>query len=302
MPAARREVSPCRILLIDNNEFMKTNQMIKAIEKESVRPIENKSLLKRYILDSMMGKKSITFFNWECPPRKLSFDFNGKMIMDYDVDYNRIFRNDKVDMFSEIPRVIAESRRENKQLAFLAKMGIKLRFVKIIADTNACYLTPESVNSPRKKAAAEKKFTDFKKRITEVVNKDYQAPTGVYFFSELMEPFKDEYEKCFNEINNLSSSDIMSLVSPTIWKEELDRLKDHVGFPREQRKELESFARRVLASYGAEGIVFSLLADTKRFSNCVWLNNEEAEDSAIAITNCLRVKNNKEKMPMIFLK
>ena len=118
------------------------NQYIfEQIQKKSIKKIQNPEALKKYIQQSLIQGIPITFFNWECPPRFLD---NGAV--NYLVDLNKIFAGKKIDKYTELPRVVEQSRKEIRILNFLNSLGIKYRFIKIIADSNAYYLTPGSLD------------------------------------------------------------------------------------------------------------------------------------------------------------
>lgn len=276
-------------------------RIIEKIEKKSERRIENKALLKKYIAQSISGKNLITFYNWECPPRTLSRDQSGKIYINYDANYNKIFRGEKLDQFTEIPRVVGESNREIRQLKFLKSLGLNFRFVKLIADTNAYYITPTSLKIMGEKRT-KKIFKDFKNRIRKIMEAGYPQADRVYLFSELMKPLRKEYEKSFRISLEIQKDNWENLVTRRIWQEQLARTKDHIGINRPEDKDfLIDFSRRVVATYGAEGIVFDLLSRTRNFSNPVWLNIEEVDYRTVAITNCLRKKKKLGKLPMVFL-
>lgn len=275
--------------------------IIKKINQKSQRPIENEMLFREYILDSLSGKKAITFYNWECPPRVLEKDKKGKIFLNYCVDLEKVFRGEKIDDYTEIPRVVAEKTREIKMLKFLESLGLKFQFIKIVADTNAYYITPESLKISGKKEI-ESVFAEFEEKIKEILRKDYKnIETQTFLFTVLMKRYQKEYKNAMAEILKILNSGNPDLIKPEIWKKQLEYIKKHLGFKDYQRKEMMDFTKRTIATYGAEGVVFDLLSKTRRFSNCVWLNIEEPSLESIEITNCLRNKKNLGKLPMIFL-
>ena len=279
--------------------MQKINLILETIEKNSQRPIENKGLLKKYLKQSIDGGEIITFYNWECPPRILSVDKNGEIFVNYCVDTDKIFKGKKIDKYTEIPRAIKEKDSENKMLSVLLSLGLKIRFIKVIADTNAYYLTPNSLKIIGKKKIQSALF-DFKSKIKEVSEKNYIINPRIYFFSKLMLKYKKEYEKYFYEALKIFNLGTDKLVSRKIWKLEMQHLENHIGLQKMGEREKEKFAQRVIASYAAEGMVFDLLSKQRNLSNCVWLNVGEATTEVIKITNCLKVRKNLEKLPMIF--
>ena len=112
--------------------------------------------------------------------------------------------------------------------------------------------------------------------------------------------YKKEYEKYFYEALKIFNLGTDKLVSRKIWKLEMQHLENHIGLQKMGEREKEKFAQRVIASYAAEGMVFDLLSKQRNLSNCVWLNVGEATTEVIKITNCLKVRKNLEKLPMIF--
>lgn len=298
--------------------------IIKKINQKSKMRIENENLFRKYVLDSLRGKRLITFYNWECPPRILDKDKKGKIFINYCVDLEKVFRGKKIDEYTEIPRVVKEKKREIKILEFLMSLGLKFRFVKIIADTNAYYITPRSCKILGKREV-ENTLLEFKRKIEKILRKDYRfIETKAFLFTILTKKYQKEYRNAVMEIlkillfrnsyseiikdhevedrarmSNLSAPD---LIKPEIWRKELGYIKKHLGFKDYQRKEMIDFTKRTIATYGAEGMVFDLLSKTKRFSNCAWLNIEEPSRESVEITNCLRNRKGLGKLPMIFPK
>jgi len=257
------------------------------IEKRSKKRMENPQALRRYLKESEF--MPITFFNWECPPRFLD---NGEI--SYLVDIKKIFRGEKIDEFTELPRVVVNKEREIRILNYLNSLGINYRFVKIIADTNAYYLTPEVLKKTGKNEI-RKKFGEFKLAVENNLKK-YPAQCAVYLFSDLMSRYTKTYETAFYfALSRLRLG--RKCVEKEIIEKQLKRTREHVGVKGEQK--IEEFALRTIASYAAEGLVFRKLSSTKYFSNCIWLNIEEADNRTIKITNLLRDK--QDSLPMIFL-
>lgn len=280
----------------------KIDLIIKKINQRSQRPIENEKLFRKYALDSLIGGEAITFYNWECPPRILDKNKSGEIFLNYCVDLEKVFRGEKIDNYTEMPRIVAEKIREIKALNFLESLGIKFRFVKIIADTNAYYITPESLKILGKKEI-KNTFLEFKERIEEILSKDYKfIELGIFLFTDLIKKYRKEYESAVAQALNILNSENSDLVRLKIWKNQLEYIKNHLGFKGNQQKEMIEFTKKVIATYGAEGMIFDLLSKTEQFSNCVWLNIEEPSLESIEITNCLRNRKKLGKLPMIFPK
>ena len=121
------------------------NIILQLLKNSSQQPLENEALIKRYIVDALTNKVLITFFDWECPPRTISRTGDGAQFVNYDIDLDKIFRGETIDRYTELPRAVSQQGDEIRALKYLIKSGLAFRFVKIIADTNAYYITPESV-------------------------------------------------------------------------------------------------------------------------------------------------------------
>lgn len=276
-----------------------TKEIMELLEKQSVRPLENIPLLEEYISASLEREKTITFFNWECPPRVLDSDAKGKPFVNYCVNLEKIFKGEKLDDFTELPRVVEQKEREIELLKKFKNWGLTFRFVKIIADTNAYYITPDSIDILGERRVVEV-FLDFKRRIDEITERDYPLKVNSCFFSELICPIQDLYENWVQQALRQLKANPEKLISQSIWDKELKYLKEHMGFDSSQKDELLDFARKVVATYCSEGMIFDRLSQTEEFSSCIWLNIEEAIDASVGITNGLRKLNNLGPMPMVF--
>jgi hypothetical protein len=262
-------------------------QIIQQIETKQKMPMQNKALILKYLKSG----KTITFYDFECPPRFIDQDKSGKIFINYLVKLNKIFEKEKIDHFTEIPHCIKNQTREIKTIKFLQSLGINFRFAKIIADTNLDYITPNS-----KKILGKKKiknnFQKFKKLIQKQCQK-YSIEVRIVLFSDLIKNFKKDYQSAFNyALKN-------NLISAKILKEQIKRTQQHIGIKNQD--EAIEFSRRTIATYAAEGIVFNKLSQTKNFSNSVWLNMDESNKRTIVITNSLRKKRKIGPLPMIFL-
>jgi len=279
-----------------NQSMNDVKATIEKLNKISAKPLENPELIARYIEDSLSNDTVVTFYNWECPPRFIDQSNTGEPFINYCVDLEKVSQGDKIDRYTEIPRVIERGPDEKKILKYLAGIGIKYRFVKLIADTNALYITPESVNQLGKDKIL-KANQDFKKFVERKAS-DYPIPVTVYLYTELIQPFQKEYNDYYQEAMAKLDKDIGKLVPENAYQAQLTRTRDHVGIKDDQW--VKSFTDRTIATYAAEGMVFNKLSKTDNFSNCVWFNIEEANDRTVTITNCLRERNNLGHLPMLF--
>lgn len=273
----------------------KTAIIVGQIGKKSIRTIENKVLFSRYVQDSLSMGRPVTFYNWECPPRRVNTN-KGRFFIDYDVDLARIFSGKKIDNYTEFPRVVLLQKEEISMLNFLKSLNFPFRFIKIIADTNAYYITPESIDILGKKKVSEK-FKEFKKLIKRWTEQ-YPIKTEVKLFTEVIKPFKGIYSNVYEDVCKILNKNPETLLSQKVYKEQILRAKNHMGILNKQW--LKDFSAKTTATYAAEGVVFALLSKTESFSNCVWLNNHEIDDRTIEITNCYRRKMKIGDLPMVF--
>ncbi|MFA6918979.1 MAG: hypothetical protein WC244_02590 [Patescibacteria group bacterium] len=275
---------------------MKTKFILQKIKDNSLRDIENLELIYKYIENNSRQGQLLTFYNWECPPRFMDYK-DGKAFINYDMDLQDVFDGKKSDEFTELPRVVESRDREIAILQFLQNLGLRFHFVKIIADTNAYYLTPESLNILGE-VKIKNKFEEFKNLIIQEVRK-YPLPVEVCLFTELMKPYRSDYDKYFNYALDILKRNPEVLLDSKIINEQIIRTRKHIGI---NENDANDFALRTIASYGAEGMIFDLLSQTGKFSNCVWFNIEEVDERTITITNCIREIFGKGKLPMVFLK
>lgn len=273
---------------------MQTQYIINKIQERSCRPIENPAALKR----ALAAKQTITFFNWECPPRTLSKTRSGQEYVDYNVDLQRIFSGKKIDAFTELPRVIELRDQEIATLKWLKSLGIRACFIKLIADTNAYYLTPESLKITGK-LVIESGFAEFRELVQDKIN-DYPVPTTALLFTNVIKPYQKLYTATYKQAYDLLQHKPGMLVPMPIVAEQLERTRHHMGMSNP--KQVRNFALKTIASYAAEGMVFLELTKSRTFSNCIWLNNHEIDERTIAITNCFRARKGAENLPMFFIR
>lgn len=271
-------------------------QIIKILQTKSNMPLENSAEIQRFFAKSLKGKEVITFFNWECPPRTIS-QRDGKSFVDYDVDLEKIFRGEMIDEFTELPRVIQNRQQEIDTLLWLKDLGVSFRFVKLIADTNAYFLTPESLQILGEKTVRTR-LNQFKS----LINKElatYPVPAQAILFTDLIQNYRQLYESVYADSLQILTRTPTKLVSKKIFTAQIERTKEHVGL--DDPKIIKDFSIKTIASYAAEGVVFAELTKSKAFQNCIWLNNHEIDDRTIAITNCYRLLKKLGKLPMIFV-
>lgn len=269
-------------------------KIIKDIENKSGKPLQNKELISSYIFEAVSTGKPVTFFNWECPPRRICYDCRRPFV-DYDVDLKKIFKGKKIDEYTELPRVVERNEEEIEMLSFLNSLSFPFRFVKIVADTNAYYLTPGLFSVIRRRPPREK-FLEFKNLIEKETLR-YPVKTEAILFTVLMRPFIGVYEQIYKkscESLNIKPAD---LLPDALLRKQFTRTEKHIGI--KNRKWVRDFSIRTIATYAAEGVVFEKLSRTVGFSNCVWLNNHEIDKRTVEITNCYRRKIGICDLPMV---
>ena len=279
---------------------MKTDQIeeiLEKLEKVSLRAIVNRPLVKEYLKESLLNSTPITFFNWECPPRVIGKTTSGKPYVDYDVDLSLIKKGEKFDDFTELPRVIEKRQDEVAILEYLKSLGIKFRFVKLVADTNSKFLTPNSLEITSSRVV-NKRLAEFRSLIKDGLATYPASATALSFWellrgTRLTKIYKEAFKTAYLGLKSGSGG-----VSSEIIEAQVERTQDHVGIT-DPGWALD-FSLRTIATYGAEGIVFCYLSKFAQFSNCVWLNLEEVSERTITITNFLRRRQRRSDLPMIF--
>lgn len=260
------------------------------------RPPENPQVIIKYVRESFERSTPITFFDWECPPRFLDRDKNGRVFVNYKVDLIKIFNNSAIDEYTEIPKVVANNYQEIKTLQYLNTLGLRYRFVKIIADTNGFYITPECLDIIGARTITNQ-FRKFKILIAKNTRR-YPAAVKTYLFSELMAPYLSLYDSSFALAMRSFDNDRNKLASRNILAQQIARTKKHIGLS--DIKYINEISKRTIATYAAEGVVLGEISKSARFSNCVWMNTSEVNRRTITITNCLRVKLWYTSLPMLF--
>jgi len=271
---------------------MNSIAIINRIEQWSARPIENRPALAQYLASG----RPITLFNWECPPRFINRTADGRQFVNYLVNLDGIFAGRSIDEFTEFPRVVSDRDHEIAALSWMRKLGVSYRFVKVVADTNAWYLTPDSLEILGQQTVVAQ-FREFGARITTALN-GYPGAPRTEQFSDLMAPYQPLYDQSYQLALAELQADPSRLVPMAIWEAQLVRTRHHMGMADEAT--VRDFSNKTIASYAAEGLVLDALSRTPEFGQCVWLNNHEVDDRTIAITNCLREREGIAPLPMIF--
>jgi hypothetical protein len=277
--------------------YKEAEVIVSRIENFTKQSVENKGLFLGYVAESLARNKPVTFYNWECPPRRISYTPNGIAYLDYDLELEKVFRGEKFDRYTEIPRAVESSKSEAAILNFFKGLNFPFRFVKFIADTNFYYLTPQSLAIIGEDKAVAK-FREFKKQI-ESATANYPTEVEVRLFTKTLGKFSNVYRRVFVVSYKLLKTDPEKILSEDTIIKQIGRTKKHVGIADE--KWALDFSLRTIATYAAEGMTFSELSKTKKLSNCVWLNNHEIDDRTVKITNCYRRKKNLGDLPMVFL-
>lgn len=284
--------------------------IMQSLDERSVMPMQNRAAIERMVA----ANQPITFYNWECPPRYLDMAPDGQEFVNYDVDLDKIFRGELLDDFTELPRVVASRDDEIATLQWLNSLGISYSFVKIVADTNAVYLTPESLEILGEDRVRQK-FREFAGRIQDRLA-DYPAKTDVRLFTDLIQPYQKLYDQSYQAARQMLrplagkdgfcgggilarglSQNSSQLVDVGVIKQQIKRTLRHMGMSNSNST--RQFALNTIASYAAEGVVFDRLTKVA-LPNCVWLNNHEIDERTITITNCLRSQLGIEPLPMLF--
>ena len=197
-----------------------------------------------------------TFYSWECPPRKL---IEGR-VLDFEVNTDDIFMGQKCDLFTELPKIVEFVNIEKTFFNF------NFSYYKIIADTNAYYLSPESISLNGEDRLRDI-FVNFKDRIQKLSDSIYGVgKVKVLLFTELISEYRTEYNELFLEVLN-KIEDYYSV-------DEFEKIKQylisHVGF--NEGENLVLFTQKVIASYIVEGMIIP-----KVLNNPIWINFDEPE-------------------------
>jgi|SRR3989344_8498603 len=215
-----------------------------------------------------------TYYSWECPPRALA---EGNWL-NFEVDLNKVFQGEKLDQFTELPKCLEFAQEERDILKQINLEQTNSVYYKIVADTNAYYLSPETVMKYGKKRIKEL-FLSFKRKIEQECEKKYgSGKVKIVLFTELIRDYKEIYEKTFTMI----VASVLAYVSQDEFQSIKQYLQEHIGF--KDGMELDQFTTRVIASYIAEGVVIPQI-----FTDPIWINYDEPPCLS-AMTNRLNGK------------
>ena len=197
-----------------------------------------------------------TYYSWECPPRVLA---EGK-ILDFRVNLDQIFKGIKTDSFTELPKIIEFRDIEEKILANLGEN----EYCKIIADTNAYSLSPESIKLIGEEEI-RKIFKQFREEIKIRCDEFYGfGKVKVVLFTDLIKDYLDEYKILLAEYSNK--------IEQLATKEELEGVKNHLKEHVGMKEGLEEFTKKVICSYIVEGIIIPRV-----LQNPIWINFDEPQ-------------------------
>lgn len=270
------------------------------ILEDALFRIEGADAVAEYFSGSASKGVEINLYNWECPPRQLRDD-HGETKVNFDIDLDLIFNNRKIDFYTEIPRIVSIPEKEVSILKYLEdSYQIKIRFTKLIADTNLYFLYQDFMD-PEDISRAEVKIREFRDRINDLLIGQYPADSTAILFTDLIKDVRSRYETYYNEAITILSTNPAKIISSQVLEQQLRRMHEHVGFSENKSNELSQFAKKVAASYGAEGMIFDLL-NKSRLPNSIWLNFEEQEERVMATTNMLRQLHNLQNLPMLLPK
>lgn len=262
-------------------------KLLNELEVNSVAPVRNKKLLLNYLKND-----SITFYAWECMPGKTIIGKDNQVFFDFDIDIEDSINKSK---FNQLIKV------ERKFFALLNKYKLNYKFYIFTADTNPSIMYPESKVRYSSKQL-ESLSGSFKKlmqnRADTLLGKNKAT---VLRFSKVMNKYLPIYQKTFNLIYNDLSVDLYKnkWVNSRLPKRVIKHLSNHIDIPMDLKSELEERACRYLASYAAEGVVFSMLNKSSKFKNLVWINNEIVGPSVVATELAIR-KTGSSGTPVIF--
>lgn len=270
----------------------KISRLISILERKSISPIQGKSALQKLLLESISNGDQISFYTWECMPRKTVIDPGKPIFYDFDVNIQEAVKKSKL---------IQLIQKEKTFLSLLDKYKVTYKFYIFTADTNPAIMYPESglKVSPRK---LENLSVNFQTQLQESGNKIFgPGKVQVLRFSKLLKQFKSTYLETFNSVywdlsKNLYQNPWTNSSLPT---QVISHLTTHINVPLSQKGELEERARRYLASYAAEGLIISKLDSSGLFPNLVWVNNESIGPSSQA-TELARKKQDLPSIPTIY--
>ncbi|MBU4351059.1 hypothetical protein L6250_02755 [Candidatus Parcubacteria bacterium] len=280
----------------------KTENKIKMIMRyfrNDAKIIENQNRLRNILKESFIDCKTVSFYDWECPPRQIQTEENGLKWVNFNVDLKSVVAGKKLDYYTELPKIVSKTKLIKKILDILDTSGIKYMFYMLVADTNALYLYPDSAKrigySCIKKLSL--RFRDLLQEKADILYG--RNKIRVILYTCLQDKFKREYERNFRMVYRDLNSRKNLIVPQSILKDWRKYLIGHVGLANGLEKQKEDLAKRVIASYAAEGIVFSFLDKSRIFPNPTWVNLEEPFFTG-ATTELLRKRQDISPFPKLY--
>lgn len=271
------------------------SKAIKLIKERSTYPTDNL----KFIKSALRSKKPVSFFSWECPPRKIIVDNKNGRWVTFEVNIKDIVNGKKLDDYTEIPRITSKPEQERWFINKVLPKFENSRYIKIIADTNAEYIYRRSFEILGKKIIV--KLSEIFKKELEIKTKKLlgnQTPQ-FYLYTKFQKIYKRRYNQYYYLVYNSLSKTNSKLVKPNIYKAWYKCMFDHIGFSEKDKEEREDVMKRAIASYAAEGMLFELLNKKGVLPNPVWVNWEEKPNLARA-SNILRKENGIEALPIIY--
>lgn len=253
--------------------------------------------LKSIFQESLKKGEVISFFDWECPPRKLRKDKDGSTWFDFDLDLEKIVEGEKINKFTELPKLITKENETKAVLDLIGKEFGQKQLLKLIANTNWLYLYPDSL-----RRIGEARLREISERFENLLQKKANQLYGegkikLLNFTRLQERFKNGYDRAFDDVLG-NFEEIVPEEIKTQWE---TRLISHVGLTEKQKRERKTLAKRVIASYAAEGVVFELLDKSGVLPNPVWISLDEPSFAGVT-TEILRKRKGLPPLPKVFFK
>jgi len=264
------------------------NRLLAQLEAGSIAPIKGRCVLSSFITDSLANSSQISFYTWECMPRKTIIVPGKPVFYDFNVNIDKAVNKSK---FVQLENV------ERKLLLLLDKSRLNYKFYLFTADTNPAVMYPESglKFSPEQ---LDRLSSQFQILLQGKADKLFGiGKVEVVRFSQLLNKFQNTYKDAFDRVYEDLKKDIYQ--NPWASKSQvtkiISRLASHINVPLSQKDELEERARRYLASYAAEGMVLGQLDSSGQIPNPVWVNNEPVTTS----TQATELVRRKERLPLI---
>lgn len=271
------------------------SKLITTLKEKSTYGIDNLKSLERAI----QNNEPITFYSWECPPRQIIRDTkNGKWVT-FDVDIKGVVNGKMLDKYTEIPRLILQSKEEKWFMTTVLSTYENASYIKIIADTNAKYLYIKSyeILGEKKIQTLSKTFkTNLETKAKELWR---QKAPKFYLYTEFQEKLKDEYEMFYNYVYKSFQNGKSKLVEKDISKAWYKCMFNHIGYSKTDKSEREDVMKRAIASYAAEGMLFEMLKTNRTLPNPIWVNWEETPNLSKA-SNILRKRYGLDELPIIY--